>query len=168
MMSEAPGRPPRPFNGPLETGLRALLLLDAIAPQDRDLQRLVYYDYLLLHSGDVTNGPRSLHPPIPYRSGEILVRRQLTSRGLELMFSKELVVKRMSAAGITHAASDLCRPFLGYLRSEYVGSLRASAKWVAQTFESYSDAALGEFMTANLGRWGAEFNRESLLRGARQ
>jgi len=167
-MSEASARPPRPFNGPTETGLRALFVLDAIAPQDRDLQRLVYYDYLLLHSGDVANGPTSLHPPIPYRSGEILVRRQLIFRGLELMFSKDLVAKRMSAAGVTYAASDLCRPFLGYLRSEYAGSLRVSSSWVAQSFENYSEASLGEFMTANLGRWGAEFNRESLLRGRKQ
>ena len=164
-MNEAPVRSPRPFNGPMETGLRALFVLDAISPQDRDLQRLVYYDYLLLHSGDVANGPASVHPPIPYRSGEILVRRQLISRGLELMFSKELVVKRMSTAGVTYAASDLCRPFLDYLQTDYARLLRVSGRWIAQTFEGYSDATLGEFMTANLGRWGAEFTRESLLRG---
>ena len=132
-MSNAPARPQRPFNGPVETGLRALFLLDAIAPATRDLQRLVYYDYLLLHSGDVANGPPSVHPAIPYRSGEILVRRQLNSRGLELMFSKELLVKRMSAEGITYSASDLCRPFLAYLQSDYAAALRAASRWVAQT-----------------------------------
>src|SRR5436189_95859 len=102
----------RPFNGPVETGLRSLFILDAIAPRSRDLQRLVYYDYLLLHSRDIgDDGPPSLHPPIPYRSGEILVRRGLISKGLELMFSKELVMKRMGQDGVTFTASDLCRPF---------------------------------------------------------
>lgn len=164
-MNDIPARVPRPFNSPVETGLRTLFVLDAIAPNDRDLQRLVYYDYLLLHSGDVANGPPSVHPPIPYRSGEILVRRQLMSHGLELMFSKELVVKRMSTAGVTYVASDLCRPFLEYLRSDYSGLLRMSAQWVAESFENYTESSLSEFMTANLGRWGAEFTRESILRG---
>lgn len=165
-MNKVPARSPRPFNGPVETGLRALFVLNAIAPNERDLQRLVYYDYLLLHSGDVTNGPASVHPPIPYRSGEILVRRQLMSSGLELMFSKELVFKRMSTEGVTYAASDLCRPFLEYLRSEYAGLLRMSAEWVAANFENYTESSLSAFMTANLGRWGAEFTRESILRGS--
>lgn len=155
----------RPFNGPVETGLRLLFVLDAIAPRSRDLQRLVYYDYLLLHSRDLgDSGPDSIHPPIPYRSGEILVRRELISMGLELMFSKALVVKRMGQDGVTFAASDLCRPFIGYLETDYANALRIRAQWVAQNFEFFFDAELRNFMNANLGRWGAEFNYEAILR----
>ena len=63
------------FNSPLECGLRAVVLLVECSPQELDIQRLVNYDYLLVHSGDI-NGPPSLHPDSPLRSGELLVKRR--------------------------------------------------------------------------------------------
>ena len=67
----------RLFNTPIESGLRMLILLADAAPTGCDLQRLAIYDYLLVHSDDVTGGPPSLHPPSPFRSGELLVRGEL-------------------------------------------------------------------------------------------
>lgn len=153
----------RPFNTPFETGLRALYLLDAAAPSEFDLQRLVHYDYLLVHSAD-PEGPPSLHPAVPHRSGELLIRRQLLTVGLDLMFSKELAVKTFATSGILFSASDLTRPFLDHLSSSYAKHLRQLAEWVNVTFHAYSDEELNSFMNAQLGRWGAEFNRESILR----
>ncbi len=153
----------RPFNTPFETGLRGLYLLDAAAPSQFDLQRLVHYDYLLVHSAD-PEGPPSLHPAVPHRSGELLIRRQLLTVGLDLMFSKELAVKTFATSGILFSASDLTRAFLDHLSSPYAKHLRQLAKWVNVTFQAYSDEELKSFMNAQLGRWGAEFNRESILR----
>jgi len=64
---------PATFNSPLEAGMRAVALLGASFPQTYDLQRLVTFDFLLVHTGDV-GGPDSLHPPTPYRPAELLVR----------------------------------------------------------------------------------------------
>lgn len=154
----------RPFNTPIESGLRSLFLLRSIAPAFRDLQRLVYYDYLLTHSSDVPGGPPSLHPSIPYRSGEWLVRRTLISDGLDLMYSKELVQKRYDKNGISFGATDLTELFLRHLTTDYARDLTEVANWVAANFESYSDEALSNYMSEHLGRWGAEFKREALLR----
>lgn len=155
----------RPFNIPLETGLRMLFILERTAPIFCDIQRLVYYDYLLIHSGDVSDGPPSLHPPIPHRSGEWLVRRNLIISGLDLMFAKELVEKKFDDNGITYGVSDLTTPFLNYLTSNYAITLRSYSNWVAKTFETYSDKSLTAFMVNHLGKWGAEFKQESLVRG---
>src|SRR5437879_6232450 len=92
----------RPFNTSLESGLRSLFILNSVAPNLRDLQRLIYYDYLIVHSSDVPDGPLSLHPPIPHRSGEWLVRRELVQEGLNLMFSKELIIKMYDPCGIIY------------------------------------------------------------------
>lgn len=164
-MSESKKNTRRPFNSPLESGLRSLFILSEIHPKFQDLQRLVYYDYLLIHSNDVENGPQSLHPPIPHRSGEWLVRRNLVSEGLDLMYSRQLVNKRFSTNGITYGATELTTPFLRYLTSDYAQSIRHNAQWVAYTFEAFSDEELRNFMSGHLGRWGAEFNRESVIRG---
>lgn len=154
-----------PFNTPLESGLRALFLLAAVSPARLDLQRLVYFDYLLVHSGDVDGGPASLHPASPHRSGEWLVRRTTVKAGVTLMICKELVEQRFADDGITYSATDLTAPFLAHFVSEYAKLLNERAAWVAGHFARYSDEALSAIMTDNVGRWGAEFKRESILRG---
>ena len=80
------------------------------------------------------------------------------------MFSKELVVKTFAANGILFGASDLTSAFLSHLSSPYAKHLNHLAAWVNATFGSYSDEELRSFMNQDLGRWGAEFNRESVLR----
>src|SRR4051812_31109836 len=118
-----------PFNSPLECGLRTLTLLAAAQPSAYDLQRLIFYDYLLVHSGDVPGGPDSIHPATPLRSGEALVRRRWIERGLLLMLSRELVVRTFSDSGIQYAASPLTESFLRYMEEAYTKKLRERATW---------------------------------------
>jgi hypothetical protein len=155
----------RPFNTPFEVGIRALFVLQAISPKQVDLQRLVFYDYLLVHSGDPGGGPPSAHAPVPHRSGEWMVKRELLSAGLELMFAKELIEKSFRSSGILYGASELTGPFLTYLQSEYAQTVRNSATWIAGRFAGVSDAALSTYMVDNLGRWGAEFYLTAQSRG---
>ena len=71
------------FNNPVESALRTLVLLVEAYPATLDLQKLVYLDYLLVHSADA-GGPESLHPPTPQRQGEVAVRRDLIEQGAVL------------------------------------------------------------------------------------
>ncbi len=152
-----------PFNSPLECGLRTLVLLRAAQPAACDLQRLIFYDYLLVHSGDVPEGPESIHPPTPLRSGEALVRRHWIERGLLLMISRELVVRTFSEKGIMYKASPLTESFLGYMQEAYTRKLQERAQWVIVRFGEYSDSQLVDFFKANLDRWGGEFIREEIF-----
>ena len=132
----------RVFNTPLECGLRLLFLLDAVSPLEVDLQRLLSYDYLLVHSGDVDRKAESLHPAVPFRGTEWLVKRDLISRGLDLMYAKELLEKRLSRKGITYAASALTGSFIELLKSEYAMNVRARSRWVADRFGTMGDQEL--------------------------
>ena len=153
---------PSPFNSPLECGLRSLVLLTAAHPKTCDLQRLVFYDYLLVNSGDVAGGPASIHPPTPLRSGEALVRRHWVERGLLLMISRELINRIFSQDGILYQASPLTVSFLSYMEQPYTTQLQERAQWVIGSFDSYSDQELMEFFSVNLDRWSGEFIREDL------
>lgn len=157
----------RPFNSPLESGLRVLFLLAANSPHRFDLQRLVFIDYLLVHSADPEGGPPSLHAPVPHRAGEWMVRRELLLSGVDLMFAKELLQKHYDGTGILVEATDLTQPFLNHLTSAYASRLRERAEWVCQRFGAYSDDSLSRYMGEHLGRWGAEFKRESVVRPVR-
>ncbi len=140
-MADRPKKPPNPFNSPVETGLRAIVLLSAAYPAKCDLRRLVVYDYLLVHSDDA-GGPESLHPRTPHRSGELLVRRKMIQEGLRMMMSRELVAVEYSDSGILFSATELTRGFIDYLQSDYARDLQERAKWVVETFANYTEESL--------------------------
>ena len=122
------------FNSSLENGLRALIVLAAIAPDFADLQRLVLYDYILVHSGDV-GGPPSIHPSTPSRGGELIVRRGLVEQGVMLMASRNLIERFADEHGIGYRASEEAYPFIDSLTSPYIRSLRRVADWIADTLQ---------------------------------
>lgn len=153
----------RPFNSPLECGLRMLFVLDAAKGRPSDLQRLISYDYLLVHSGDVVDGPASLHPSVPFRGTELIVKRDLLLTGLNCMFSRELIEKSFDVSGILYRATVLTTAFVLLLKTDYADSLRVRSAWVMQRFGAIDDRELSAFMTANIGQWGAEFEQLSAL-----
>lgn len=159
-----PHRQARPFNTPIESGMRLLFALEEAKGEAFDLQRLVSYDYLLVHSGDVEDGPASLHPAVPFRGGELLVKRELVRVGLDTMFAKELLEKSFEPTGICYRATALTGAFLKLLVSDYASSLRARATWVVSRFAAYTDDMLESYMNENVGRWGAEFDRLTAIK----
>ena len=146
------------FNTPLECGVRCAVLLAAGSPARCDIQRLVQYEYLLVHSGDVEGGPQSLHPPTPHRSGELLVRRGLVERGIALMLSKSVICRELSVDGIRYYAGESAVPFLDMLSSGYTRDMLNSARWVIQRFGRMADEELSLFMRRNWMNWGSEFS----------
>jgi hypothetical protein len=153
------------FNSPLECGLRSAVLLLAAYPGTCDLQRLVQYDYLIVHSGDIEGGPESIHPATPHRSGELLVRRSLVREGIDFMIIKRVIDHVFADGGIEYSAGDYAVVFLESLRSGYTRKLQDRARWVIDRFQGSSDEALRDFMQERWSLWGAEFVRESLFRG---
>ncbi|MDE1155339.1 MAG: hypothetical protein PW735_06355 [Acidobacteriaceae bacterium] len=148
--------PDSPFNSPLETGLRALTVLNAIYPQASDIQRLMTYDYLLVHSADA-DGPESLHPGIPQRNGELLVRHALVQNGLYLLLSRNLIERIPEESGIAYRAMDEAQSFLDNLSSDYMRGLRSRADWIAITFGEMTDQELGAFIGQRFAKWTTEF-----------
>jgi hypothetical protein len=153
------------FNSPMESGLRSLTLLVAAYPNYYDLERLVIYDYLLVHSGDVDNGPKSIHPDTPHRSGEILIKRPVIESGLKNMIAKGLIEARYSTSGITYAATEVSSPFLDSLQAGYTRKIIKIADWVFETFGGYNIEDFKELINDNLDVWGGEFVNESIVRG---
>ncbi|MBS1596058.1 MAG: threonine transporter [Bacteroidetes bacterium] len=152
-----------PFNGPIECGLRSLVILEHVYPGELDLQRLVFYDYLLIHSGDA-NGPESIHPATPHRSGEVLVKRHILEQGALLMISRNLIKRNYSTTGIAYQATENATPFLDNLTSKYTVLLKERAIWVLNEFQKYSDSELEHFFKTHLDRWGGEFDKQAILK----
>ena len=153
------------FNTPLESGLRCTVLLVAGYPMRCDLQRLAQYEYLLVHSGDVNNGPTSLHPAGPHRAGELLVRRGVVERGIHFMMARSVICRQLDGNGMTFFAGEWAVPFLDNLQSDYTAALRERAAWVVATCAGMSNDELNQFMRSNWSNWGSEFAYEFFLAG---
>lgn len=152
-----------PFNGAVEIGLRALCVVTAAYPSSYSLQRLVIFDYLLVHSDDVAGGPTGLHPQTPNRGGEILVRRGVLQDGLLLYQSRGLIERIFQDGGVFFSATDRSAGFLDALSSGYVVGLRERADWIVDSFGSLNDVALDTTVRERIGEWGAEFAMQSVL-----
>ena len=152
-----------PFNGAVEIGLRSLYLLTTAYPALYSLQRLVIFDYLLVHSDDIPGGPIGLHPQTPHRGGEILVRRGILQEGLLLYQSRGLVERVYGGGGVYFKATERSAGFLDVLCSKYVAGLWERANWVVENFGSLDDAELEDMVRQRIGQWGAEFVMQSVL-----
>lgn len=150
------GRPPITFNGPLEAGIRAVSVLGAAHPRAFDLQRMVAFDYLLVHTGDV-GGPESLHPPAPLQSAELLVRRKLVEQALLLMMTRHLVERDINADGLFYRAGENAALFLDSMESEYSNSLRERARWLVRELGDRSEEQFRVIMRRFFDRWVEEF-----------
>lgn len=150
------GRSRSAFNSALETGTRSLIILAAADPRELDLNRLVQYDYLTVHSEDA-GGPPSLHPPLPLRSGELLVRRGLIDRGLHLMMSRRLVRRSARDEGFLYGAEDQASAFLSSLTVPYTGDLQSRARWVQATFGDLSATELDRVIRGLFEAWTTQF-----------
>ncbi|NTT87972.1 ABC-three component system middle component 2 [Tabrizicola fusiformis] len=121
---------PQLFNTPLEAGVRALLILDAFAPQAFDVATMSLLDYYIVHTGDA-GGPPSLHPEINARAGEYFVRRHLVEEGLLLMARASLVEQVLSDGGITFRAHETATAMIDLFGSAYNRRLANAANWLA-------------------------------------
>ncbi|MEO5330596.1 MAG: hypothetical protein H7839_01125 [Magnetococcus sp. YQC-5] len=152
-----------PFNTPVETGLRVLSILSAAYPKPFDLHHLSYLDYLLVHSNDIPDGPDSLHPPTPYRSGEILVRRSLIEQGLLLFWSRGLVDRHFTEEGIIYAGTNSSGTFLDSLYTMYVKNLREHANWLLNRLGDLPKEQIQMMVEKNMDKWGSECTFESIF-----
>jgi hypothetical protein len=148
------------FNSALETGVRAVIVLDAVYPRAFDIARLTWCDHLVVHTADI-GGPTSLHPDIPERTGELLVRRRLVEDGVNLMRRLHMIDADIGASGIQFRASEEASSFVEALRSEYASALKHRAVWLALFLSEKSDDDFAALITARIGRWAVEFQGES-------
>jgi hypothetical protein len=154
------------FNSSLETGVRAVVVLDAAYPRAFDLSQLTWLDHLVVHTSDI-GGPDSLHPDIPQRTGELLVRRRLVEDGLNLMRRLHLVDSDTTEDGIVYSARDEASAFVESLRSPYARGLRQRAEWLAQYLSKTSRDDLAKLISDRIGRWAVEFQGEVSPQGDR-
>jgi hypothetical protein len=144
------------FNSPLETGVRSAILLDTAYPRGFDLMQLTWLDHLVVHTADI-GGPESLHPNVPQRNGELLIRRALVEEGLMLMRRMHVIEAKFTAEGIIYLADDQAGLLVRLIRTNYGCTLKERAKWLVEYLNERGFEHLRSIITSKIGRWAIEF-----------
>lgn len=155
-MEEVMRAPALTFNGPLEAGIRAVAVLGAAYPRTFDLQRMVAFDYLLVHTSEL-DGPDDLHPDAPIRTPATEVRRKVVQKALHLMMTRDLVDRVVTDKGIRFCAGEMATSFLDALQSSYVIELKLRAIWLVQHLADYGDDDFDDLMRRFFDQWVVEF-----------
>jgi len=145
------------FNGRIELALRTLYLLKH-SNKDLDLQRILYYNYLMVHSSDISGGPISLHPDLPNRSCEIIVLREKFKEAIQMLISKEIIGVKYKKKGVYYTKNEKTLNFLNYFESDYSKNIDKIAKWTCDYFGKEKDVKISQFINNNLSKWGEEFS----------
>lgn len=159
---------PRPaplFNSALETGIRAIVVLDATYPHECDLTRLTWLDHLVVHTEDL-GGPKSLHPDVPQRTGELLVRRRLVEEGLQLMRRLHMIDVIVDGNGIRYRAREEASALIDSMQTSYAVELHDRAEWLADHLSEMSDEEVNALISEKIGRWAVEFQGDAGLGGS--
>jgi ABC-three component (ABC-3C) system Middle Component 2 len=153
-----------PFNSSLESGVRSVIILNSLFPKSIDLHRLVDFDYLIVHSGDV-QGPKSLHAPLPMRAGELLVRKNIIEKGLLLMMSRGMLNRVPTESGIEYIASEKTNSFVCNFESPYLIKLIERAEWISDQFGESSNDELKEIIKGFFDKWTTQFQPKNVSFG---
>ncbi|MFC4778157.1 ABC-three component system middle component 2 [Paenibacillus sp. GCM10023252] len=153
------------FNSNLEVALRILVLLSQDSNNTYDLDRLVIFDYFIIHANDVDSEQINLHPSLPLRGSEIIIKRKLISEGLDLLVSRGLIEIVYKASGVYYRSNSLTKVFVELLKSDYFIILKKLSTWVAEKYGSIETTEINSIVNKNIQQWGGEFEYESLVRG---
>lgn len=150
------------FNTPLEIGLRVLAILNSHSSNSMDVERLMYFDYLSLNTGDI-GGEESLHAPVPNRGVQVFARKDLIQRGIAILLSKELIDVQATKFGFNYTVNKNGEKFLSYFDSEYYQLLVTRIAWVVKNFAGFSNEELRGFIREKLQEWGGDFLTDSTI-----
>jgi len=146
----------RLFNTPIEIGTRCLTILGVNPHLSFDLDRILYYEYLSLHTADI-GGPESLHAAVPSRGVQVYARKEIVRIGLNILLSKELATLQSTETGFLYIITPAGKTFLDYFETPYFKGLLDRVKWVSERFNGFSNLEVFTFINSYIEKWGGEF-----------
>ncbi|GAA3840529.1 hypothetical protein AFIC_002566 [[Pseudomonas] carboxydohydrogena] len=151
------------FNGVLETGMRALVLLNAFRSLDLDRDELGLLDYFVVHTSQA-DGPPDIHPTGPSSFSEYHVRRRRIDEGIQLLRRLRLIdVLADPDRGIVFRAGDDAPAFVDLLSAPYNRELVERSEWLRRMCED--DASFLGGLRDRIERWSIEFQERETPRG---
>ena len=142
------------LNGPLEVGLRILVILEAQFPRALNVDDLLVLDHVALHSDDFS-GPGSLHPALPLRPADVGARRDGIRHGVEMLTHRGLAAPALESDGILFRASERSHSIVALIESHYLRLFRDRVRWAIEAGFATSAEGTRETLSGIVRSWPA-------------
>lgn len=117
------------LNSDVEVSLRILMLVDSdFGQESMDIDEILYLDYLVIHMNDFDSSLVSIHPSMPNKEQEVLVRRASIQKAILLLISRDLIAVKYTDDGIKYASNSFTNIFTNYFESEYAKEIKESVQ----------------------------------------
>ena len=107
------------INSSLETSLRISLMLNQLFDIKLNADEIVLLDYYIIHLNDFDSTYDSIHPNIPNRENELLIRRKLVLDSINILESRSLINVNYTESGIRYSGNFLTSELSQNLESTY-------------------------------------------------
>ena len=144
------------YNSVIEVAMRCLVVLNHSPRKTISLEEIMILDHLSLNTFDV-GGPVSLHAPIPNRGVQIYSRKEIISKSLKMLLSKDLIQLNPTPEGFRYVINTNGREYLKYFESDYFMLLKERVMWISIHFGNKDAMGLKSIIATNLTKWGEEF-----------
>lgn len=144
------------YNSSLETSIRLGKLLVEFFPERISIERLIYIDFIIVNLNDFIEGEDSLHPAVPRRDTQAIIKRKLVNDAIDLMKSHGLIEEVYDTTGFTYLASDKTFSFTNSIRSTYIDKLLNNIKVIKKHYGNKSDNYLESIIRKKIGQLDVE------------
>jgi len=128
------------FNGPIELGTRASLIL-TVLDRNLTLDELSLLDYALLYSKEM-GGPENLHPALPNHIAEIAHRREHLPKSLQFFVKRGLIDSIIEDTGYYYASNDQTLDLISCLQSQYYKKAWVRLNWIRDNYTKVINTSL--------------------------
>ncbi|MFV8248701.1 ABC-three component system middle component 2 [Bdellovibrio bacteriovorus] len=140
------------FDRSFEAGVRSVVLLNAMYPKSCDIDLLIWLDHLVVYTEEI-GGPTNLHPSVPQKNAELIVRRDVVTSGVAIMRNLNLIVPLVNEFGISYISNDIAFNFVELLQSDYANKLIARSKWIVDQYIPKGRASIEEQIKIKTESW---------------
>jgi len=120
------------YNGPVETALRVLTLIEAFNPDRLNLEEIRLLDHFVVFAGDA-GAPINLHPPTRGRANAFTFRKSLLSPALEALVGLEIAAEDRTGPKTSYGLRESeAKSPLAETGSDYLYALRETALWLKE------------------------------------
>ncbi|MYM80790.1 MULTISPECIES: ABC-three component system middle component 2 [Duganella] len=130
------------FNNRIELATRSSFILACLADRVLDIDRLVFFDYVLLYAKEF-GGPINVHTDLPNKIAELIYRRESLPAALKLFLSRGIISSEINSTGIYFKANEETAQYIGCLKSEYYKDIWTNLLWLESNYESLDNKRIG-------------------------
>lgn len=143
------------YNTQQEIAMRMLIIF-SVVDQPMTKLKLMFFDFLSIHSSIANGKSRSIHPDNPKFGLEFFSKESNTEKAIHLLVHKKLINFFYDDKNYYFEVNNLGRHLISMIDGVYKNQLEMEVRQVKQEFLSLSEDDIQKYFDKNIVYWGVE------------